>query len=212
MGLEQVRGWKKKWGPVTVLLRCAAFLIALLILYLVFAARPMTPEERIQKLKETEIPDWISVQLIDVDGSSRRGTELEDVKDIVIHYVANPGSSAQNNRDYYNSAASNVSSHFLVGLDGEIIQCLPLCEKSSASNWRNNDTISVEVCHPDETGQFTDASYQSLVKLTAWLCGLCKIESDHVIRHYDITGKLCPKYFVEHEDAWAQFRADVAGY
>ncbi len=27
-----------------------------------------------------------------------------------------------------------------------------------------------------------------------------------VIRHYDVTGKICPKYFVEHEDAWEQLR------
>jgi len=30
-----------------------------------------------------------------------------------------------------------------------------------------------------------------------------------VIRHYDITGKICPKYFVENEDAWKQFKSDV---
>ena len=32
------------------------------------------------------------------------------------------------------------------------------------------------------------------------------------IRHYDVTGKDCPKYFVEHEDAWVQFRQDVQEY
>ena len=202
----------EKWGPATVLIRCALFLIAITLVYLYFAQAPMSPEERIAKLKETEMPDWINVQLIDLDGHSRRGTELSDVQDIVIHYVANPGSTAQNNRDYYNSAASAVSSHFLVGLEGEIIQCVPLYEISSASNWRNGDTISVEVCHPDETGQFSPATYQSLVKLTAWLCDLCGIKSDRVIRHYDITGKLCPKYYVEHPEAWEQFLADVAKY
>ena len=30
-----------------------------------------------------------------------------------------------------------------------------------------------------------------------------------VIRHYDITGKICPKYFVEDEAAWEKFREDV---
>ena len=33
-----------------------------------------------------------------------------------------------------------------------------------------------------------------------------------MIRHYDVTGKDCPKYFVEHEDAWVQFRQDVQEY
>ena len=30
-----------------------------------------------------------------------------------------------------------------------------------------------------------------------------------MIRHYDITGKDCPKYFVENEAAWETFRSDV---
>lgn len=198
-------------GPIGVVFRCALFLLILLAVYLI-AANHMTPEKRLRILRETEIPDWISVQLIDVDGASRRGEELTDVQDIVIHYVANPGASAQNNRDYFNSSASNVSAHFLVGLEGEIIQCVPLYEKSSASNWRNGDTLSIEVCHPDETGQFNDASYASLVRLTAWLTDLCRLKENHIIRHYDITGKMCPVYYVEHPDAWEQFRSDVAAY
>lgn len=38
-----------------------------------------------------EVPDWVDVQLIPVDGASRRGDKLEAVNDIVIHYVGNPG-------------------------------------------------------------------------------------------------------------------------
>ena len=35
------------------------------------------------------------------------------------------------------------------------------------------------------------------------------LNENDVIRHYDVTGKACPKYFVDHEDAWKQFRKDV---
>ena len=48
------------------------------------------------------------------------------------------------------------------------------------------------------------------MQLTAWLCNKYGLTADQVIRHYDVTGKLCPKYFVEHEDAWKAFRKDVA--
>lgn len=208
---DQNERFRKPSGSAGVLFKCLLFLLILLLIYLL-AAGHMSPEKRLRILKETEVPEWVDVQLLDVDGSSRRGEELEDVQDIVIHYVANPGSSAQNNRDYFNSAGSGVSAHFVVGLDGEIIQCIPLFEKSSASNWRNNDTISIEVCHPDESGQFSDASYQSAVRLTAWLCDLCRLRKTHIIRHYDITGKLCPLYYVEHPDAWDQFRKDVKSF
>lgn len=157
----------------------------------------------------------IDVQLLDVNPYSRPGTETEEITGIVVHYTANPGSTAQNNRDYFNglkdSHETEASSNFIVGLDGEIIQCVPTWEMAYASNSRNIDTVSIECCHPDETGKFTDETYRSLVQLTAWLCVKFNLTEDQVIRHYDVTGKNCPKYFVENEDAWAQFKEDVAG-
>ena len=169
------------------------------------------PREKVFELAATSAPDWVDQQIIKVDGDSRRGVMLEGVRNIVIHYVGNPGTTAQQNRDYYASRSSEVSSHFVIGLKGEVIQCIPLHEKSSASNHRNKDTISIEVCHPDESGEFTDAAYQSLVKLAVWLCEICDLDSNDVIRHYDITGKQCPLYFVIHEDAWKKFLQVVDG-
>ena len=101
------------------------------------------------------------------------------------------------------------SSHFVVGLDGEVIQCIPIDETAYANAPRNDDTISIEVCHPDDTGKFNDASYESVVKLTAWLCRQLKLKSSDVVRHYDINGKKCPKYYVEDKEAWKQLKEDV---
>lgn len=42
-----------------------------------------------------------------------------------------------------------------------------------------------------------------------WLCETFRLKPDDVIRHYDVTGKNCPRYFVEHEDAWAAFLNDL---
>lgn len=189
------------------------FLLTIFLLLLAllgnFLAGYLLPRLAVLRLAGVTVPDWVDVQLIDVDGSSRRGVQLEGIRDIVIHYVGNPGTTARQNRDYFDSSASEVSAHFVIGLEGEILQCIPLTEKSSASNDRNRDTISIEVCHPDETGKFTEKSYASLVKLTAWLCQVCGLDSSHVIRHYDITAKQCPLYFVTNADAWRQFREDV---
>lgn len=158
--------------------------------------------------KTLDVPEYVDVQLIDV-AHARTGVKLIEINNIVIHYVGNPGTSAQNNRDYFNKADTNVCSHFVIGLSGEIIQCVPIDEKSNASNNRNLDTISIEVCHPDNTGKFSDETYNSLVKLTAWLCDNSKLKAKDVIRHYDITGKECPKYFVTHENEWEKFLSDV---
>ena len=155
----------------------------------------------------------IDVQLLDVNPYSRPGTETEEITGIVVHYTANPGSTAQNNRDYFeglkDSHETKVSSHFVVGIDGEIVQCIPSSEIAYASNSRNSDTLSIECCHLDETGAFTDATYTSLVRLTGWLCYRFNITSEDVIRHYDVTGKICPKYYVDHPEAWEQFKEDV---
>ncbi|MBR7132627.1 MAG: N-acetylmuramoyl-L-alanine amidase [Clostridia bacterium] len=165
--------------------------------------------ERVEKAEELEIPDWIDVQLIHPHNTARSEIRLTDIKNIVIHYVGNPDTTAQNNRDYFDKESTTVSSHFIVGLDGEIIQCLPLYEKSAASNHRNKDTISIEVCHPDETGKFSGETYRSVVKLAAWLCYEFDLDEKDVIRHYDITEKICPKYYVEHEDKWVELKNDI---
>ena len=196
--------------------RIQKFILILIIVVAIFLGaryfiKQYIPKLRLDRLSETESPDWIDVQIIPLDGVSRDGVKL-GYNDIVVHYVGNPGTSAQNNHDFYCNPDSEVSSHFIVGLEGEIIQCLPLNEKSAASNWRNHDTISIEVCHPDDTGEFNEATYNSLVRLVAWLADLGYLSEDHIIRHYDVTGKECPRYYVQHEDAWKQFKQDVKEY
>lgn len=122
------------------------------------------------------------------------------VNSIVIHYTANPGTDAEANRNYFNNLANQdgvenptyASSNFVIGIDGEIIAAVPIDEVAYASNQLNETSLSIENCHPDETGQFTDATYQSLIKLTAWLCHHYGLTSENVIRHYDVTGKACP--------------------
>lgn len=144
---------------------------------------------------------------------SRPQTELERVKGIVVHYTANPGTTADNNWSYFEGlgvkGTTYASSHYIIGLEGEIVQCLPLNEISYASNDRNKDTISIECCHSDLTGEFNQDTYESLVSLTAALCVEFDLEAEDVLRHYDVTGKLCPLYYVEHEDAWDKYRMDV---
>lgn len=200
----------KKQPIVTWLVLGAMMILASLFLTVLPKFGITLGPDPVEKLALAQVPAWVDAQIIEVDGISRRGEKLEDIRSIVIHYVANPGSSAQANHDWYVNPESEVSSHFLIGLEGEVIQCIPLDEYSSASNHRNKDTISIEVCHPDETGKFNDESYHSLVQLTAWLLEVSGLQPEDVIRHYDITGKDCPRYFVQHEDSWLAFLEDVA--
>ena len=147
---------------------------------------------------------------------SRPQIELKKIKGIVVHYTANPGSTAKDNRNYFENLKNKknryASSHYVIGLKGEIVQCIPLTEISYASNDRNSDTVSIECCHKDTSGKFNKKTYQSLVELVAWLCGQYNLKSEDIIRHYDVTGKQCPKYYVEYEDEWEQFKKDIFEY
>lgn len=153
---------------------------------------------------------------------SRPQTKLKRINGVVIHYTANPGTDATANRNYFEGLKEGkqyasgkyiyTSSNFIIGLKGDIIECVPIDEVAYASNSRNDDTISIEVCHPDETGKFTKKSYDKLVELTAYFCSKYNLGKEDILRHYDISGKICPKYFVEHEDEWAKFKEDVFAF
>lgn len=178
------------------------------------AARVLLPRSEKPQGQDVTLPAYVQPALLTENPWSRPGTELEKVRGVVIHYVGNPNTSAQANRNYFESLKSGTeeiyaSAHFIVGLEGEVLQCIPLTEWAYASNTRNEDTVSVEVCHPDETGEFLPGTYDRVVELTAWLCSTFDLTSEDVMRHYDVSGKLCPLYYVENEDAWRALLADV---
>ena len=163
-----------------------------------------------------EVPEYVRQNFLTQNPYSRPGTYLRKINGVVIHYVGNPGSTANANRSYFESLSDGklgvyASSHFIVGLEGEVVQCVPLTEIAYTSNDRNADTVSIEVCHPDADGKFNDVTYQRLTELAGWLCREFDVDpSEDVIRHYDVTGKKCPLYYVEHPEAWEALRADIA--
>ncbi|SEA91362.1 N-acetylmuramoyl-L-alanine amidase [Pseudobutyrivibrio sp. ACV-2] len=212
MNSRHKNGRKKRISRRQKRQRCIKLLIfeILLLIVILFAGfNYFYHRDRVKMAEDITIPEWIDVQYIDKGNPSRSGMRLDGINNIVIHYVGNPMTTAQQNRDFYNHEDSNVCSHFVVGMDGEIIMCIPLYERSAASNDRNHDTISIEVCHPDASGKFTDASYESLTKLVRWLLNDFNMKSDDVIRHFDVTGKECPLYYVKNPDLWEQFKAEL---
>lgn len=179
----------------------------------------------------------VQKQLLTPNKYSRPQIPLSKVTKIAVHYVGGAGSSAQNTRDYFESLKDQipdptgkwwvnkdgsyrtfkgekvgiryVSSHFVVGLLGEVIQCIPLEEMSYCTNQANGYSISIETCHPLADGKFNSVTERSLIELTAELCRKFGLTEKDVIRHYDVTGKLCPLYYVNHPEAWENFRAEV---
>lgn len=194
----------------------AALLAAILLVSGLLLYRSYNRETE-QHLSQIRAPDWYTQDFLTVNPYSRPGTKREHVRDIVIHYVANPGTSAIQNRNYFEglkdqsgSKTVSASSHYIIGSDGTILQCIPLDEVAYGNYPRNDDTVSIECCHPDSDGRFTDATIKSLIRLTGWLCRELSLNEKHIIRHYDVSGKNCPKYYVEHQDAWRTLKKKLA--
>jgi hypothetical protein len=118
----------------------------------------------------------ITEQFLTKNKYSRPCTLLKAVKGIVIHWAANPVSTALANRNYFEGLKNQMppndkrfaSAHY-VGLQGEIIRCVPdkeVCCHAGADNYTNeairrlssypnNCTIGIELCHHDWSGAFS---------------------------------------------------------
>lgn len=137
---------------------------------------------------------------------------------IAIHYIGNPNTSAKNNRNYFDTNSNYVSANYIIGLDGEVICCIPPDEISWATAVANQYSPSIECCHPDSTGKLNSKTYRSLVELCVYLCNRYKLNETNLIRHFDVTGKVCPRGFVpkskggtddNNNTAWLKLKADV---
>ena len=195
--------------------------IAALVLFITLLVVAGTRRQKAEKhtVSEKTYPDiTFDVRFLDPNPFSRPQLALKKVHAIVVHYTANPGVDAVANRNYFNNLPkanerkqkkTYASSHFVIGLDGTIVQCIPLEEMAYASNDRNSDTVSIECCHKKENGKFTAQTQAALIQLCTYLCIKFDLTEENLIRHYDVTGKICPKYFVEHPDARETFKKDV---
>lgn len=158
----------------------------------------------------------IQENLLTISPYCRSGEKQNRIQNIVVHWVGNAGSSAIGNRNYFNSLAithkTSASSHYIIGLQGEIIRCIPEDEVAfhSGSYSMNRKSIGIEDCHPDWNGKFNEATYNSLIELCADICRRYGLSINNIIRHYDVTGKNCPKYYVDNSSEWIAFKNAVA--
>ncbi len=180
------------------------------------AAAQSDAQRTVQGLPAEEFakhPDW-EENFLTLNEYSRPGDALPEVKSIFVHYTANINTSAAQNRSYFEQLKDthdrSASAHFIIGYNGEIIQCIPLDEIAYAVQTRNFDSVSIECCYKSENGAFTQETYDSLIDLLAWLTEAYDLDTDDILRHYDCGGKKCPLYYTEHEDAWKKLKSDVA--
>lgn len=148
----------------------------------------------------------------------RRGRTAA-VQYIVVHYTANNGDTADGNARYFARVQADASAHFFVD-EHETVQSVG--EENTAWHCgadtyrhpfcRNSNSIGIELCsRKDACGNyyFMDETVGNAVKLVRRLMEKHDIDAEHVLRHYDVTGKRCPEPFVRNPSAWAAFRRSL---
>lgn len=128
------------------------------------------------------------------------------IKYIVIHYTANDGDTDENNGKYFQGANRNASAHYFVD-DDSITQSVPdnyVAWHCGAKVYkhkycRNANSIGIEICDDVKNGTIYPSAktISNVLNLVEYLCNKYAISKDNVIRHYDVTGKKCPAYWVD---------------
>lgn len=148
-----------------------------------------------------------------IANKSNYGTKrpVSNIKYIVIHYTGNDGDSDESNAKYFKNNIVKASAHYFVD-DNSITQAVPDDYSAYAvggKKWNNaggrlygtannSNSISIELCDAVKNGTIypTQKTINNAIELTQYLMKKYNIPLHRVIRHYDVTGKTCPAYWV----------------
>lgn len=145
----------------------------------------------------------------------------KNIEYIVVHFVG-AVSSAKNNAGYLYSNSTSASAHYFVD-EKEVWQCV--LDKDKAwhcggglqgtgghafyGKCTNSNSIGIELCVKKDKGgkwYFEDSTIDNAIELVKSLMDKYSVPVSRVIRHYDVTGKLCPEPLVD-ERKWQNFKA-----
>lgn len=147
---------------------------------------------------------------------------IADIKYIVIHYTSNDGDTDEGNGNYFANNIVGASAHYFVD-DDSITRSVPddyIAWAVGGSKYKytkggtfygkctNANSISIELCDTKKNGvyDFTETTMKNAADLVKLLMEKYTVPVERVIRHYDVTGKVCPKPFVDDEKAWKEFK------
>lgn len=137
---------------------------------------------------------------------------------LVFHYVGATGGAEANAKYFHATANAGSSAHYFVGHaseGAEIWSSVP--EEHTAwhcgaksyvhPSCRNANSIGIEMCCKLGSGGWyiEEETLSAAAELGRDIMARYGIPMDHVLRHYDVTGKLCPWPLVD-ETAWANFK------
>ena len=164
------------------------------------------------------------MEFVSCDPSNYRAGRTQPVRYIVMHYTANNGDTARNNCDYYHRVGGlQASAHYFVDEHGAMQSVREgdtawHCGAEAGQRYwhpecRNGNSIGIEMC----SRKRADGSYYIKPETVANAAALAReimqrygIDTDHVLRHYDVTGKRCPMPWVDDPAQWTAFKDMLA--
>ena len=172
----------------------------------------------------------INRELLPINKFTRPGRKMIEVRGVVIHWTGNPSMDAKGHVRYFNQLSRQnadddivdryASAHYFIGTTGDVYQLIPEDEVAYHAGgkeyvqktldhfnctWPNICLVGLELCHEDWSGKFTDDTIRVSQQLTRDILNRHNLDIKDVVRHFDVTSKLCPKFFVENEEAWKDF-------
>ena len=157
------------------------------------------------------------MEFVSCDPSNYHAGRTQPVRYIVMHYTANNGDTARNNCDYCHRVGGlQASAHYFCDEHGamqSVRECDTAWHCGARAYWhpecRNANSIGIEMC----SRKRADGSYYILPETVANAAALAReimqrygIDTDHVLRHYDVTGKHCPMPWVDDPAQWTAFK------
>ena len=158
------------------------------------------------------------MEFIACNTANYRAGRTQPVRYIVMHYTANNGDTARNNCDYYHRVGGlQASAHYFCdeyGAMQSVREGDTAWHCGARAYWhpecRNGNSIGIEMC----SRKRADGSYYIKPETVANAAALAReimqrygIDTEHVVRHYDVTGKRCPMPWVDDPAQWTEFLA-----
>lgn len=154
-------------------------------------------------------------------GKYNISNRTERVKYIVIHYTGDGTSkagSAKNNCIFFSGGDRQASAHYFID-DGGVWE---FADPKEYYTWHcgdghgkygitNSNSIGIEVCQNYDQ-PFTESEKRYLTELVLLLMVKFNVTSEHIVRHYDASRKMCPLYYAKRTDEWLKLRKAITGH
>ncbi|WP_079516507.1 N-acetylmuramoyl-L-alanine amidase [Rossellomorea marisflavi] len=172
------------------------------------------------------------VDHVQINEFSRPGDELLRLQALVVHYTANPHANAEEHQEFFDGEDGGggryAGAHIFVDKD-EAVEVIPLNEigyhandggtahlklpalRATAGFYPGGNanllTIGIEMCI-EEDGTFHRNTIErtiAVIRVLQERFPQLRDTKNRVVRHYDVTGKICPKPYVDDPAAWTEF-------